>query len=67
MEYLEEFYSPYKDLITTGYQEINTKDINKDNIDILFDHAINILKDGIETPFVQNMKINLWILRYLVG
>lgn len=59
MEYLEEFYSPYKDLITTGYQEINTKDINKDNIDILFDHAINILKDGIETPFVQNMKINV--------
>lgn len=59
MEYLEEFYSPYKDLITTGYQEINTKDINKDNIDILFDHAINILKDGIETPFVQSMKINV--------
>ena len=33
MKYLEEYYSPYKDLVTTGYQDICTKDINKDNID----------------------------------
>lgn len=59
MEYLEEYYSPYKDLVLTGYQDIYTKDINKDNIDVLFDHAINILKDGIETEFVQNMKIHV--------
>ena len=59
MEYLEEYYSPYKDLVLTGYQDIYTKDINKDNIDVLFDHAINILKDGIETEFVQNMKVHV--------
>ena len=59
MDYLEEYYSPYKELVTTGYQDIYTKDINKTNIDILFDHAINILKDGIETPFVQSMKIHV--------
>ena len=59
MEYNEQYYYPYSDLVTTGYQEINTKDITKDNIDIMFDNAINILKDGIETPFVQNMKIHV--------
>ena len=59
MEYLEEYYSPYKDLVTVGYQDIYTKDIDKTNIDILFDHAINILKDGIETPFVQSMKVHV--------
>ena len=59
MEYLEEYYSPYEDLVVNGYQDINTKDINRENIDILFDHAINILKDGIETPFVQNMKVHV--------
>ena len=59
MEYLEEYYSPYERLVTTGYQDIFTKDITKENIDILFDHAIIILKDGIETDFVQKMKINV--------
>ena len=59
MEYLEEYYFPYKDLVINGYQEIYTKDLNKDNIDIMFDHGINILKDGIETPFVQNMIVNI--------
>jgi len=59
MKYLEEYYSPYERLVTTGYQDIFTKDITKENIDILFDHAINILKDGIETDFVQKMKINV--------
>lgn len=59
MEYLEEYYAPYKELVETGYQDIYTKDLNKDNIDIMFDNAINILKDGIETPFVQNMVLNV--------
>ena len=59
MEYLEEYYSPYKELVITGHQDLYTKDINKSNIDLLFDHAINILKDGIETPFVQGMKIHV--------
>jgi hypothetical protein len=59
MEYLKEYYYPYEELVNTGYQRIYTKDINKENIDSLFDNAINILKDGIETNFVQHMKINV--------
>jgi hypothetical protein len=59
MEYLEEYYFPYESLVKTGYQEIYTKDLNKENIDKMFDNAINILKDGIETEFVQNMKLHI--------
>lgn len=59
MEYNEKYHYPFKDLITNGYQEINTKDINKNNIDNLFDNAINILKDSIEDPFTQKMIIKV--------
>ena len=59
MEYIDKYYFPYEELVTTGYQRIYTKDITKENIDSLFDNAINILKDGIETEFVQSMKINV--------
>ena len=59
MEYIDNYYFPYEELVTTGYQRIYTKDITKENIDSLFDNAINILKDGIETEFVQSMKINV--------
>ena len=53
------YYYPYKDLCETGRQVIYTKDINKTNIDTYFNSAINILKDGIEKPFVQNMMIHV--------
>ena len=52
-------YMFYNDLVTTGIQEIKTKDINKGNIDQHFQACINILKDGIETKEVQSMMIHV--------
>lgn len=59
MEYLEQYYFPYKDLCTKGKQTIKTKDLNQNNIDQHFYSIINILKDGIETPEVQSMMIHV--------
>lgn len=52
-------YFIFDELVTTGYQTIFTKDINDSNIDVMFDALINILKDGIETEWVQNMMVNV--------
>lgn len=59
MNYLEEYYFPYKELCETGTQTIYTKDLNKYNIDKHFNSCINILKDGIETNEVQSMMITV--------
>lgn len=59
MEYKEQFYYPYKELCETGTQTIYTKDFNQSNIDNHFYSIINILKDGVETPEVQNMMIHV--------
>ena len=59
MVYNETIYYPYKNLVESGNQTIYTKDLNKDNIDIHFNSIINILKDGIETDFVQSMMIHV--------
>ena len=59
MEYKEQYYQYYQQLCKTGYQDIKTKDINKDNIDTHFNSIINILKDGIETEEVQSMMIHV--------
>ena len=59
MNYLEEYYFPYKELCETGTQTIYTKDLNKYNIDKHFNSCINILKDGIETNEVQSMMIRV--------
>lgn len=58
MEYITN-YGPYEELLKSGYQTIHTKDLNNDNIDYHFYCIINILKDGIETPEVQSMKIHV--------
>ena len=52
-------YIFYEELVTTGTQEIKTKDINKGNINQHFQACINILKDGIETKEVQSMMIHV--------
>ena len=59
MEYFDQLYYPYKDLVTTGHQIIRTKDLNVNNIDNHFNSIINILKDGIETPYVQSMMLTV--------
>lgn len=69
-----ENYGYYKELVSTGYQIVYTKDINNDNIDNHFTNIINILSDGIETDEVKNMKIHvvfpddeldLYIIQYM--
>lgn len=59
MEYFDQLYYPYKDLVLTGRQTIYTKDFNVSNIEQHFNSIINILKDGIETPEVQSMMITV--------
>lgn len=54
-----ENYGIYVPLSETGYQSIRTADINYSNWQSHFDSIINIMKDGIETDFVQNMFINV--------
>lgn len=52
-------YGRFIDLVQTGSIVLYTKDLTNDNIDDAFFSILNILKDGIEDPFVQNMKITV--------
>lgn len=54
-----ENYGPYRDLVINGYQDINTNDITIDNYDSHFYGILNIMRDGIEIPEVQSLKINI--------
>ncbi len=58
MEYLET-HGVYKELVETGHQFIDVKDINKYNIDDHFNNIIAILQDGIETEWVQSMMVTI--------
>ena len=55
----KENYYVYTELSNTGRQVIHTKDINMINWKDHLDAILNIMKDGIETEFVQNMFINV--------
>lgn len=52
-------YYQMKELAQTGYQIINTKDINDKNLDQYFNGTLNIFRDGIETEEVQSMFVNI--------
>lgn len=52
-------YYIYTDLVNTGFQHINTADITNGNIRDYFMGCLNIFRDGIENPFVQNMKVRI--------
>lgn len=58
MEYLMT-HGSYEELVLTGFQTVNTKNINATNIDEHFKNIIAILQDGIETDFVQSMMIQV--------
>lgn len=51
-------YGYLQPLYQSGYQVIYTKDITDNNIDQYFKNCIDILSDGIETEYVQHMKIH---------
>ena len=50
-------YGPFVPLVTNGYQEVNTSDITYDNYGDYFNGLLNIMRDGIEQPDVQSLKI----------
>lgn len=52
-------YGIFAELVQQGSMTIYTKDLNNDNIDKAFFDIMNILKDGIEDPFVHSMKITI--------
>ena len=54
-----ENYDPYVPLIQNGYMEINTDDINPQNYMSYFNGLLNIMRDGIEDPEVQALKIGI--------
>lgn len=54
-----ENYGIYRDLVQNGYIQINTKDINNENLDNHFFNILNIMRDGIEQDSVHNMAINI--------
>ena len=71
-----ENYGYYKTLAETGYQVVNTNDINDSNIDDHFKCIINILSDGIEDEELRNFKVHvvfpddeldLYIIQYMLN
>lgn len=55
----KENYYVYTELSNTGRQVIHTETINMSNWKNHLDAVLNIMKDGIETDFVQHMFINV--------
>lgn len=52
-------YGVYVDLVKTGAIQISTRDLTKENLNDHFYSILNIMRDGIETEFVQHMAINV--------
>ena len=52
-------YGYYVPLVQNGNIRVDVKDLNKFNINDHFYYILNILRDGIETDFVQHMAINI--------
>lgn len=52
-------YGPLISLVENGYQEINISDITVENYHSYFDSTLNIMRDGIEQPDVQALKIGV--------
>ena len=56
-----ENYGPYVQLVQDGYIEININDITPENYNYHFDGLLNIMRDGIEDPYIQGLKIGLYL------
>ena len=52
-------YGAYVDLVKNGAIQIHTRDLTKENLNDHFYSILNIMRDGIETDFVQHMAINV--------
>ena len=53
-----ENYGPFVPLVENGRQVVNTNDITYENYDSYFTGLLNIMRDGIEQPDVQCLKID---------
>ena len=52
-------YGPYVQLVKDGSMRINAVDLTKENLDNHFFSILNIMRDGIETDYVQHMAVNI--------
>ena len=52
-------YGYYVPLVRDGSIRIHTTELNSENLDEHFYSILNIMRDGIEHPFVQHMAINI--------
>ena len=52
-------YGKYVPLVKDGSMRVYTKDLTKENLNDNFYSILNIMRDGIETEFVQHMAINI--------
>lgn len=52
-------YGEYASLVTDSYAEINTLNINAENVGTHFYWILNIMRDGIEDEDIQRAKINV--------
>ena len=58
VEYFEN-YGPFVTLIQNRYMDLYTKDITPKNYVDYFNGLLNIMRDGIEDPEVQSLKIGI--------
>ena len=54
-----ENYGPYVPLVQNGYMELNVSELTKENYNDHFNGILNIMRDGIEDPEVQALKIGV--------
>ena len=54
-----ENYGEFAELVQTGFMVLDTRKITNENLDEHFFNVLNIFRDGIETPIVHNMKIQV--------
>ena len=52
-------YGPYANLVRTGHIVVQTNQINNRTWSMHYNGLLNILKDGIETQYVQNLMITV--------
>lgn len=52
-------YGPFVTLVQTGSQNLNVNEITKENYNSYFNSILNIMRDGIEDPDVQALKVNV--------
>lgn len=52
-------YGAYVNLVKNGAIQVHTRDLTKENLDDHFYSILNIMRDGIETEYVQHMAINV--------